>query len=347
MEAVINAVNTVGIMGKGIALMFKERFPDNFKAYKEACDNGQIRIGKMFVSENRDLFAPKWIVNFPTKTHWRANTRLEWIEEGLEDLVRVISDKNIRSIAVPPLGCGNGGLNWSDVKPLMVTALEQVESLEEAIVYEPIAECQNNKKLNGADNLTPVRALVAEMVRRYCMLGMDCSSLEVQKLAWFIERGVKRSRVNASIDFEFVADQYGPYSRKLEKLLDSLDNSYLQSEKRLSAAGPFDSIWFNGDMKEELGTYFSSGEGKTYASVLEWTSSTIDGFESPFGMELLATVDWLLKENGVEPTVEQILNGLQQWAGCKIASERKLRTFDQRSISIALEQLGRANSWPT
>lgn len=144
-EAVVNTVNTVGIMGKGIALMFKERFPDNFKAYKKACENNEIRIGKMFVSENRDFFGPKWIVNFPTKTHWRVNSRLEWIEEGLEDLVRVILDKKISSIAIPPLGCGNGGLDWSDVRPLLVMALEQVEGLD-AVVYEPTAKYQNVSK---------------------------------------------------------------------------------------------------------------------------------------------------------------------------------------------------------
>ncbi len=138
-EAAVNTVNTVGIMGKGIALMFKERFPQNFEAYAHACEDKEVRIGKMFVSENREFFGPKWIVNFPTKTHWRANTQLEWIEKGLQDLIWVIKEKNIRSIAIPPLGCGNGGLNWDDVRPLVVAALEKVEGLE-AVVYEPTAK---------------------------------------------------------------------------------------------------------------------------------------------------------------------------------------------------------------
>ena len=138
-EAAVNTVNTVGIMGKGIALMFKERFPRNFEAYAHACENKKVRIGKMFLNENREFFGPKWIVNFPTKTHWRANTQLEWIEQGLQDLVRVIKEKNIRSIAIPPLGCGHGGLNWDEVRPLVVAALEKVEDLE-AVVYEPTAK---------------------------------------------------------------------------------------------------------------------------------------------------------------------------------------------------------------
>lgn len=341
-EAAVNTVNTVGIMGKGIALMFKERFPENFKAYEKACKDKELRIGKMFVSENREFFGPKWIVNFPTKTHWRVDTRLEWIEEGLRDLLQVIEDKNISSIAIPPLGCGNGGLDWSDVRPLLVTALEEVEGLD-AVVYEPTAKYQNVTKRNGVENLTPARALVAEMVRRYSLLGFDCSILEVQKLAWFIERGVQRLRAKDPLKFKFAADRFGPYSHNLQQLLDALDGSYLHCDKRLADAGPLDLIWFNNGKKDKVSAYLNSGEGKAYSGVLEWASSTIDGFESPFGMELLATVDWLLEMENVEPSVEQIMDGLRRWPGGKTASQRKLKIFNKRSISLALTQLGKAN----
>ena len=345
-EAAVNTVNTVGVMGRGIALMFKERFPQNFEAYAQACESKEMHIGKMFVSENREFFGPKWVVNFPTKTHWRVNTQLEWIEEGLQDLVRVIKEKNIRSIAIPPLGCGNGGLDWSDVRPLVVAALEKVEDLD-AVVYEPTAKYQNIMKRTGVEKLTPARALVAEMVRRYCMLGIDCSILEVQKLAWFIERGVKRLKVNDPLKFKFVADKYGPYSYNLQQLLNHLDGSYLHCDKRLSDANPLDLIWFNRTKKDSVSAYLNSGEGRTYAGALEWASSTIDGFESPFGMELLATVDWLLKVDGVEPTVERVMDGLNQWTGGRAASRRKLKIFNERLVSIALVQLGEANSLPT
>lgn len=344
-EAVVNTVNSVGIMGKGIALMFKERFPDNFESYKKACENQEIRIGKMFVSENKEIFGPKWVVNFPTKTHWRVQTKHEWIEEGLHDLVRVIMDKKISSIAIPPLGCGNGGLNWRDVKPLIVAALENIEGLE-AVVYEPTAKYQNVTKRNGVEKLTPARALVVEMVRRYCLLGIGCSILEVQKLAWFIERGIKRSKVKDPLKFKFAPDRFGPYSHNLNKLLDALDGSYLHCDKRLVDAEPSDSIWFNNKKKDVVSAYLNSGEGKVYAGVLEWASSAIDGFESPFGVELLATVDWLLEEHGIEPTVERVRDGLKHWTGGKSASQRKLRIFNERSISIALDQLEKANRRP-
>ena len=135
-EAVVNAVNTVGIMGKGIALMFKDRFPANFEAYVRACAAGEVRVGIMYVTENKELFGPRWIINFPTKTHWRVKTRIEWVEEGLKDLIRTIVEKDIRSIAIPALGCGNGGLDWREVRPLIVSALQDVEGVK-AVVYQP------------------------------------------------------------------------------------------------------------------------------------------------------------------------------------------------------------------
>ena len=118
-DAIINTVNCVGIMGKGIALQFKKAFPENYKAYAKACKNNEVKIGKMFVYQTGFLDSnihSKYIINFPTKEHWRGNSKIEYIEEGLDDLYNVIQNLNIKTLAMPPLGCGNGGLNWSDVK---------------------------------------------------------------------------------------------------------------------------------------------------------------------------------------------------------------------------------------
>lgn len=344
-DALVNTVNTVGIMGKGIALMFKEHFPENFEAYARACERGDVRVGKMFVTENKKLFGPRWIINFPTKTHWRVRTKFEWIEAGLQDLANIIVEKGIRSIAIPPLGCGNGGLDWREVRPLIVHALETIEGVETTI-YEPTPRYQNVAKRIGVEKLTPARALVAEMVRRYCLLGIDCSVLEVQKLAWFLERGVKRLRLADPFDFRFSANKYGPYSDRLRHLLDSLDGSYLRCDKRLADAGPLDLIWFNEQMRERSNAYLNSGEGKTYAGVLQWASTVIDGFESPLGMELLATVDWLIQMQGVEPTPSEVIVGLEHWPGGVAAGQRKLKIFNERLIDIALNQLKIGNNIP-
>lgn len=344
-EAVVNTVNTVGIMGKGIALMFKEKFPENFRAYARACEANEVQIGRMFVTESRELFGPRWIINFPTKTHWRVNTKIEWVEEGLEDLVRVIRQNNIRSIAIPPLGCGNGGLNWQDVRPLIESALGELDGIN-AIVYEPTVKYQNVAKRTGVEKLTPARALVAEMVRRYSLLGIECSILEVQKLGWFLERGVARFRVTDALNFKFQANKYGPYSHNLTKLLDSLDGSYLRCDKRLADADPLDLIWFNDAKYDRVQAYLNSGEGKQFSRVLEWASATIDGFESPLGMELLATVDWMMQHDNIDPTVEGVMEGLEGWAGGEAAGQRKLKIFDQRLVAIALEQLQASNQLP-
>ena len=334
-EAVVNTVNTVGIMGKGIALMFKEQFPDNFKAYARACNSGTMDIGKMFVTKNTEFFGPRWIINFPTKTHWRVKTKIEWIEEGLKDLVRTIREKNIRSIAIPPLGCGNGGLNWHEVRPVIISAFKEIEDLN-VVIYEPTSQYQSVAKRTGVEKLTPARALVAEMVRRYCLLGIDCSILEVQKLGWFIERGVRRFQMADPLKFKFEASKYGPYSHNLTKLLDSLDGSYLRCNKRLADAGPSDLIWFNETMHDRVQAYLNSGVGKMYSRALEWASNTL-------GMELLATVDWMIQHDGTEPTVNGVIKDLKDWPGGKKAGQRKLKMFDRRLVSIALKQLGTAN----
>ena len=179
--------------------------------------------------------------------------------------------------------------------------------------------------------------MIAELVRRYWVLGMECSLLEIQKLAWFLERSIERfSPEDNPLNLQFVAHKYGPYANRLDHLLNNLDGSYLHCDKRITDADPLDVIWFDDDHKDFLQTYLKS-EAKAYLPALEYTAGLIDGFESPFGMELLATVDWLLSKEGVAPTVQAVREGLLRWpAG---AAERKSRLFDERAISIALGRL--------
>src|SRR5258708_28155490 len=135
-EALVNTVNCVGIMGRGIALQFKNVYPENFKAYEAACRRGEVQPGRMFVFETRQLTNPKYIINFPTKRHWRGKSRMEDIDAGLRALVSEIEKRRIRSIAVPPLGCGLGGLNWSEVRPKIVNALEKLPDVR-VVLFEP------------------------------------------------------------------------------------------------------------------------------------------------------------------------------------------------------------------
>ena len=277
-EALVNTVNTVGVMGKGIALMFKETFPENYRLYREACQTKNVKVGHVFATERRDFVSgPKWIINFPTKEHWRAPSRLEWIRDGLADLRRFIEQHEIRSIALPPLGSGNGGLEWQAVRPLIVGALEPLQDVA-IIVYEPTKKYQNVQKREGIEKLTPARALLTELIRRYWILGIECTVLEVQKLAYFLERQIDVRGLANPLNLSFQANRFGPFSPKLRHLLDALDGSYLHCDKRLADAGPMDVIGYDDLKMEKVGLYIQT-EAKPYREALDATGDLIEGFE--------------------------------------------------------------------
>ena len=122
-EALVNTVNCVGVMGRGIALQFKDAYAGNFKEYAIACKRGDVKPGEMLVYETNELTGPRYIINFPTKRHWRGKSRIEDIKSGLKGLTEVLRQKRIHSVAIPPLGSGLGGLNWADVRPLIEIAM--------------------------------------------------------------------------------------------------------------------------------------------------------------------------------------------------------------------------------
>jgi O-acetyl-ADP-ribose deacetylase (regulator of RNase III) len=338
-EALVNTVNTVGVMGKGIALMFKERFPTNMRAYALACKQKQVQTGHMFVTETGELSGPKWIVNFPTKQHWRSKSKIEWIDEGLLDLKRFIGEQQVRSIAVPALGAGNGGLEWEQVKPRIEQALAGLDDVD-VLVYEPTAQYQNVTKTKGIQELTPARAMIAELVRRYWTLGIDCSLLEIQKLAWFLQRAIQQQGQPDVLKLNFKANYYGPYANNLDHLLNALDGSYLKADKRIPDSDPLDVIWFRDEQKPKLDAWFKS-EGKHWLPTLDNAAQTIEGFESPFGMELLSTVDWATCQMNAEPTVAGIRTAISQWPAGQKWAERKQRLFSDQHLQVALKRLAR------
>lgn len=335
-EALVNTVNEVGVMGKGIALMFKERFPMASKEYMRAGKAGEVHVGKVFVTASEELF-PKWIIHFPTKKHWRHPSKIEWIQDGLKDLARVVKDLDIKSIAVPPLGCGNGGLDWRDVRPLVEEAFAAMSGVD-ATIFEPTADYQNQPKRSGVQELTPARALVAEVVRRYAALSLDCTLLEVHKLAYFLQKAVVALGGSDPLELRFSANRYGPYADRLRHLLNALDGSYLHSPKRISDASPLDQIRFESSRQEAV-SLFIEDRAAEYVPALNATTELIDGFESPLGLELLATVDWLVDEQGIDRNLEAVRDGLSTWPGGSGAAERKMEIFDDRLIELALVRL--------
>lgn len=337
-EALVNTVNEVGVLGKGIALQFRDAFPGSARAYEQACKRKEVQVGRVLLTETGNLSGPRWVIHFPTKKHWRNPSQLQWVRDGLKDLARVLHERAIRSVAIPPMGCGNGGLDWTQVKREIELALGALPDVE-VHVYEPTRAYHTAPKRTGVETLTHSRALVAELVRRYGVLGIECSHLEVQKLAWFLQRVIQGSGLEDPLRLHFKAKRYGPYADDLRQLLDHLDGSYLHSEKRLADAGPLDPIWFEESRRSAVADHLGTLEARPYAKALDATTKLIDGFESPLGMELLATVDWLLKHEKCEHSVPSIRRGLESWPGGKGAAQRKGQLFDDRLLGIALARL--------
>ena len=282
-EALVNTVNTIGVMGKGIALMFKEAFPENFRAYAAACKEQEIKVGHIFATERKDLVGgPKWIINFPTKKHWRNPSKIEWIKDGLQDLARFIREHKIKSIALPPLGSGNGGLEWKHVRSVIETTLGSLQDVE-VVVYEPTAGYQNVAKPKGVKKLTAARALVAELVRRYSVLGFECTMLEIYKLAYLLQRKIVSRGQESPLKLAFQADKFGPYAPNLGHLLNNLDGSYLHCEKRVADASVLDTIWFENSKKDVVAAFLGTSEAKQYAGALDETTRLIDRIRISLG----------------------------------------------------------------
>ena len=191
-EALVNTVNCVGVMGKGIALQFKQAYPDNFKEYEKACKNNMVMPGKMFVVDTGSMFNPRYIINFPTKRHWKGKSKIEDIQSGLIDFIEIIREYGIRSVAIPPLG-GNGGLNWEDVRPLIEEAALKVPEVL-FMVYPPIGSPEPDKMRVGTEKpkLTRARALLIMLMNLYHR-ATNCQCWKYRNLLTFARewRGFK------------------------------------------------------------------------------------------------------------------------------------------------------------
>ena len=328
-EALVNTVNTIGVMGKGIALQFKERFPQNYKLYKRASEKKELQIGNMFVTYSNEIEGSKWIINFPTKKHWLHPSKIEYIQKGLDDLKKVIIANNIKSIAIPPLGCGNGGLTWSNVKPLIEEKLNDLYDVD-ITVYEPsdIAfEKSIERSIKKEPELTAIRAMVLSLMKEYTLLGYTMTLLETQKLVYFL------LRVGENLKLDYVKHEYGPYSPKLIHVLYDMEGYYLRGMK-YKQVKKYDPIFLLNEKKEEIKRALASKASNEQMERLNNVIKIIEGFESPFGMELLSSVDYVMKYEckSFEDTKE-VVSKIGDW------NERKKKQFNEQSILIAHNQL--------
>lgn len=323
-EALVNTVNCVGVMGKGVAYEFKHLWPENYKAYKKVCDAKKLRPGQMLIFELGNLFEngePKFIVNFPTKDHWRAKSKLEYISNGLDALVSDIKKYQIKSIALPPLGCGNGGLDWNVVRPMMVEKLSELENVSVSI-YEPLAGRDAPEHVETGLKMTKGRAVflraIAELETPF---DGALDRLSLQKIAYFLQV------MGVPLNLDFNKNLYGPYSDALKKAVVTLEDNYkliagfqAEREAHVTQAGYATAEDFlKNDEQSE--------------AVIEKLSKLVDGFETPYGLELLSTVHKVATSSDAKDDIGRITSEML------VLERNKRNVFPEDEIRLAFKRL--------
>lgn len=324
-EAIINTVNCVGIMGRGIALQFKKKYPDNYKAYEAACKRKEVQPGRMFVYETGTCTNPRFIINFPTKRHWRGQSRMEDITAGLKDLIRIITENKISSIALPPLGCGLGGLEWARVRPLIESAFAGMPEVN-VVVFEPdgapaAKEIVHNRKV---PNMSPGRAALIELMYRYLsgLLDPFVTLLEVHKLMYFLQES------GENLKLQYTKAAFGPYAENLRHVLNAIEGHYISGNADGGDAPDKQLILVPGAY-DEASSFLAAHEEtrKRFDRVVD----LVDGFETPFGLELLSTVHWVIKHETTRSRSD-VEKATYAW------NDRK-KQFTSRQIGLAIDVL--------
>ncbi|MGP0020083.1 MAG: macro domain-containing protein [Candidatus Sulfotelmatobacter sp.] len=323
-EALVNTVNTVGVMGKGIALQFKMAFPDNYAAYEAACKRDEVQLGKMFVF-HRNVGNPRVIVNFPTKGHWRGKSKIEDIESGLRALIDLVKKENIHSIAVPPLGCGNGGLDWDQVRPLIERAFAEVPTVAVQLFHpEGAPKADEMKIATKRPAMTAGRAVILELLSRYTLPGYRLTLLEIQKLAYFLQEAGEPLKLN------FEKQRYGPYAENLHFVLQRMEGHFVRGYGDRSRDVSLE--LFPEAVREA--EHYLSAESNTLERLTR-VSKLIEGYETPYGLELLSTVHWVAVHEYPEArnNPRDAISGVVSW------NEHKRKTFTPARITAAWHRL--------
>ncbi|NDU74145.1 Appr-1-p processing protein [Actinomadura sp. DSM 109109] len=329
-QALVNTVNTVGVMGKGIALQFKRAFPDNFSAYARACAEGRVRPGRIFATS---IDGDRWILNFPTKRHWRQPSRLEDVRAGLDDLARAMVELRITSVAVPPLGCGNGGLDWPQVRRLIIEKLGGLDA--EVRLYAPGTPAPEDMPVSPQrPRLTKGRARLLAGLRRYAITAFEAgiavdantSLLETHKVAYLLQEA------GLDLGYHFERAHYGPFSADLNRDISAMEGHYLlgygdgtggarANLRLLPAADEADALVADDDL---------------FLRAWRKVEKAAFGYEYPDGMELLSTVHFLAVRQTGPSDPDGIAELVAQW------SARKRRLFNSDDVHFAWRRLREA-----
>lgn len=330
-QALVNTVNCVGIMGRGIALQFKKAFPANFKAYETACKHEQVKPGHMFIYDTGSMYNPRYIINFPTKRHWKGKSHMADIRSGLTALLQDIKTHNIQSIAIPPLGCGLGGLDWPDVKAEIINTFSN-ETIE-VFVFEPgnAPSAETMVKTKEPPNMTIGRASLIALMRRYLAAVMDpsVSLLELQKLMYFMQEAGEPLRL------PYQKALYGPYAPNLSQVLKIIEGHFVLGY-RDGGDNPEKPLELKEGIAEQAELFLKDHEETKKR--FERVTQLIQGFETPYGMELLASVHWVSSREGAA-TEDAAISSVHNW------NDRK-KAFKKEHIRTALRVL-KEKGWVT
>ncbi|MCS0218237.1 macro domain-containing protein [Vibrio alginolyticus] len=309
-DAIINTVNTVGVMGKGLALQFKKAFPENFKVYKKACDDKSLVTGQVLSVSLNSMNAPYYVINFPTKAHWKGKSKLEFIEQGLDSLKAEVKRLDLKSVAIPALGSGLGGLPWHQVDKLINKHLVDMPDVEWR-VYPPQAAPKAEAMINRTKRpaMTAGRAAVLGLIERYVSTGFGyrLSLLEVQKLVYFLTAvGEPLNKV------VFQKHHYGPYADVLRHVLDKMEGHFISGYAD-GLNKPETPIELREDAATEALDYLERHIDTKLR--FDKVAKLIEGFESQNGMELLSTVHWVATQeyNDKDLSSDDVVHGVHSW----------------------------------
>lgn len=323
-DAIVNTVNLVGVMGKGIALQFKERFAENFKLYAKACKEHTIGIGNSLVVKSFWSDRQIWIINFPTKVHWRDPSQYWYIEHGLDNLIRIIEEYDIQSIAIPPLGAGNGGLAWDRVKTIIETKLSGLKC--DILVYEP---GHKSESLPKHIRLTPARALLMHMLYRLQSQGYDATAFSAVKMTYFLQK----FGAGNIFRMKFEPYIYGPYCDKVRHMLHAMDGAFVNGFSDMSKK-PFEPFGINTHRLGEVSDMVAKDNRLSH--IADSTCNFLSGYLDDFSLELLSSVDFLMEchpGNSFDETFKQ----LGDW------TPRKKKLFsDPETVRMAYEHIRNA-----
>lgn len=307
-ECLVNTVNCEGFMGKGIAYQFKLRFPENNNDYVKACRSNKLTIGKIHTFKEDE----KMIINFPTKDRWREKSKVEYIHEGMKEVIKYISNHGIKSIAIPPLGCGNGGLQWAEIKPLIISFLEPIQDNLDIYIYEP------NNFTRTVSIKEPKKPTLSHLVLMLIKLKLKKQTkIRLQKAAYFFNILAHQKY------FKFEKHKFGPYSHSIDIVAREIKE--MQEFYKLSTQECYEYC------KQQLISKSVSEKLIKFVTFVNQSTNFINNIHTTKEVELLATVCFLIEMQSLSE--QDIIHAIKNW------SDYKAESFSEDNIKEVIKYL--------